>query len=628
MTIVTHSKEKIKVSTALLTVNSAIALLIFASSALAQVSPEDHAKHHPGSATTQMPATQGSPAPGNAKSGGMGGMMDGMGEMMKGMMEGMGAPKQKELYPSLMELPELSEQKRSELESKAHERMQSGSSLFDQGVEELGNATEESNFLGIRDSAAKVREGLAQIESGAATLEALNNSEPPQAIGLKWFKGNLGLSNQNLVHMQTRTLFGLSFFHGFIMLLLIGFAGAMIAMYFFKMKRALALLSRLEANGVTPQTSLVSTAPSPLVSPSPEPASTPNPNLTRPWRGKLKVASIYQETPTVKTFKLVSPDGGDLPFTYLAGQFLTLAVTIDGKPVKRAYTISSHPCDHKALEVTIKREENGLVSRYLHDLIREGDLIEIDAAYGHLTFSGVGGEGIVLIGGGVGITPLMSVLRCLIACGMKNDIHLLYACKSLDDLVFRDELQLLIERNPNFKILVAVDKLQGSFPGAFEGRLTKEKIKGAVPGIAGMRVHLCGPPGMMQAMRTALTELNVPEEQIKTEAFGPAKSTPQKAAAASATVQPTTELKSVVFKKSGKALKIHEKETVLELAETSGIDIPYSCRVGTCGVCKVKLLSGEVSMDVQDALSDVDKKSGLILACQAKAKTNLEIEEP
>ncbi len=596
-------------------------LSLIVSHARAQTSPEDHAKHHPGTAA-QMPAKQGAPAQGVTKSGGM---MDGMGEMMKDMMEKMGVPKQKEFYPSLMELPELSEEKRFEMESKAHERIQSGAVIFDQGDEELGNAIEESNFTAIRESAIKIREGLAQIESGAATLKALQNEEAPQAIGLQWFKTNLGLDNKILTHPQARAIFGLSLFHVFIMFLLFSFSLAMIVMYFYKMRRAVALLSKLEAHGGSPHINVAPTSLNPVASAPPEPASTPNPNLTRPWTGQLKVASIFVETPTVKTFKLVSPEGGDLPFTYLAGQFLTLAVTIDGKPVKRAYSISSHPCDRKALEITIKREENGLVSRYLHDVIRESDLIQLEAAYGHLTFSGVGGEGIILIGGGVGITPLMSVLRCLIACGMKNDIHLFYACKSLDELVFRDELRLLKERNPNFKILVAVDNLQGSFPGAFEGRLTKEKIKETVPNIEAMRVHLCGPPGMMQAMRAALAELNVPDEQIKTEAFGSTKSPLQKGSAKD--VASNNGFKNITFKKAGKTLRIHEGETVLELAETSGIDIPYSCRVGTCGVCKVKLHSGEVSMNVQDGLSEGDKKSGMILACQAKAKTNLEIEE-
>ena len=316
---------------------------------------------------------------------------------------------------------------------------------------------------------------------------------------------------------------------------------------------------------------------------------------------------------------------------------MTLTVVIDGKPIKRAYTIASHPCDKQMLEITIKREDNGLVSKYMHDVVREGDMIDLEAAMGKLTFSGVTGEGIVLIGGGVGITPLMSVLRCLISCGMKNEIHLLYACKSLSEFVYHEELRQLQERNQNLKLLVAVDKLEGTFPGAYEGRLTKEKILEAVPKITAFRIHLCGPPGMMTAVHKILDELKVPKEHVKEEAFGSAKPPAPKAVTKPVASGSKSEaslandglvLKRVLFKKAGKTVQIQEGETVLELSETSGVEIPYQCRVGTCGLCKVKLLSVEVTMEVQDSLTAEDKDGKVILACQDKAQSDLEIEEP
>jgi len=558
----------------------------------------EHEKHHPKQEAPQ------------AQSQGMAGRM---GKMMDDMMKKMGAPPRKEFYPSLMALPELSSEAKSNLQTEAHERMKSGTAIMNRALSALVSAVEDNDLDRMKVATEDVREGLAQFESGVATHEALALGDSPQKIGLSWFKQNLNLRDEEGVGSDHSpwTLRGMSLFHLFIMALLSAFAVAMLAMYFFKMRRATKLLERL-----TSKDALQAVAATAAALP---------PTSKKPWKGKLLVASVYQETPNVKTFRLTMPDRSDLPFTYIAGQFLTLAVTVDGKPLKRAYTIASHPCDKRALEVTIKREENGLVSRYLHDVIHEGDLIEIEAAFGNLTFAGVTGESIVLIGGGVGITPLMSVLRCLIACGMKNEIHLLYACKTLNDFVFRDELKLLQERNSNFKIAVAVEKLEGSFPGAIEGRLTKEKIAATVPQISKSRVHLCGPPGMMEAMKSILRELKVPVEQIKTEAFGPSRAP---ALSPAAEVPKTSvALKQVDFKKAGKTLSIQPNETVLELAESSGIDIPYSCRTGTCGTCKVKLLSGQVTMDCQDSLTEEDKRQKIILACQAKAQSDLEIEE-
>lgn len=563
----------------------------------------EHEKHHPKQGAPQAPAQ---------------GMGAGMGAMMDDMMKKMGAPPRKEFYPSLMTLPKLSDETRSNLQAEAHARMKTGATIMNRALSDLTKAVEDSDLGRMKTATANVREGLEQFESGVATHEALARGDSPQKIGLAWFKQNLGLQEDATAENDQPfgEVLGIGLFHLFVMVVLSAFAVAMLAMYFFKMRRATKLLERLTAKDAAPATAALTSALPPT--------------SKKPWKGKLVVASIYQETPTVKTFRLMMPDRSDLPFTYIAGQFMTLTVVVDGKPIKRAYTIASHPCDKRALEVTIKREENGLVSRYLHDVIHEGDLIDIDAAYGNLTFSGEDGGSIALIGGGVGITPLMSVLRCLIACGMKNEIHLVYACKSLSEFVFRDELNLLRSRNANFKITVAVDKLEGEFPGAFEGRLTKEKISASVPNIATSRVHLCGPPGMMQAVRGILNELRVPEDHIKTEAFGPAKA-PTPAAPVPSPVKeiaPQTSLKQVMFTKSGKTLGIHDNETVLELAESSGIDIPYSCRVGTCGSCKVKLKSGQVSMEVQDSLTNEDKTQNIILACQAKALSDLTVEEP
>lgn len=599
----------------------------------AQDSPEDHEKHHP----PPSASSQDMPAKALPSAGGMGGA-GGMGEMMKGMMEGMGASQKKEFYPSLMSLPTLTEQAHSDLEVKGFERMRSGAAIMNQAIVDLTNAAEADDYARMKEASGNLRDGLGQFESGIAIHDALAEGKSPQDIGLSWFKNNLSLEDGREGKNSHTTFFGLSLFHIFVMVLLSIFSFAMVAMYFFKMKRATKLLSWLE-NGAKPddkaKLDTVPKAASPTAQPPlPIPASSTKTAASTLWKGKLKVATVSEETPTLKTFKLVSPEGGELPFTYLAGQFLTLSVVIDGKPIKRAYTVASHPCDKKMLEITIKREENGLVSRYMHDVLHEGDLIDIEAASGKLTFSGVTGEGIVLIGGGVGITPLMSVLRCLISCGMKNEIHLLYACKSLEEFVYHEELRLLQSRNSNLKLLVAVDKLEGRFPGAYEGRLTKEKILEAVPNIKDFRVHICGPPKMMEAIKAILAEVEVPKDQIKEEAFGsgkpPAPKSPAAAAAPNGSPPAANEgdLKKVTFKKAGKTVSIKDGETVLELSESSGIEIPFQCRVGTCGICKIKLISGNVTMEVQDALTEEDKQEKVILACQAKARSDLEVEEP
>ncbi len=129
------------------------------------------------------------------------------------------------------------------------------------------------------------------------------------------------------------------------------------------------------------------------------------------WSGALELAEIIEVAHNVKTFRLVNPAGGEIPFEFLPGQFLTLAIEPSGVPTKRSYTIASSPTCRDWVEITVKREERGLVSRWLHDAARPGDFLMALAPNGTFTFTGEEEESIVLIGGGVGLTPLMSVTR-------------------------------------------------------------------------------------------------------------------------------------------------------------------------------------------------------------------------
>ena len=130
---------------------------------------------------------------------------------------------------------------------------------------------------------------------------------------------------------------------------------------------------------------------------------------------------------------------------------------------------------------------------------------------------------------------------------------------------------------------------------------------------------------MMDSTKAILTELGVPSDQVKTEAFGTPKPSP---ATAGTTAKPTAPATGplVTFSKNNKSSKIHVDQTILELSEELGIGIEFSCRVGTCGVCKVKMTSGEVDMAIEDALDPDDKTNGIILACQAKPMTEVAVD--
>lgn len=598
-----------------------VVLVAMTSVGLAQ-SPEEHAKHHPKKAGEGEKGKEEKP----------GGMMgEGMAGMMDGMMEKMGAPKPKDLYPSLMNLPDLPQEKRDEIKLLAHQRMKDGAAIMSEAMGKLSLQAPSDDFASMQTSTAQLKEGLAQFESGLAAHRALEEGKAPRNVALHWFKKEMNLLPAGQTS-QTGGVFGLSWSHFTVMLLLIGFFVTMIWMYFFKMRRASELLQSL-SKATSKDLADPPVAPE-RASPEARPALTPAPatavQASAPnagkWRGQLSVSRIFEETPNVKTFRLVSPDGGALPFTYLPGQFLTLSVPEAGKTVKRSYTIASSPTQQHYCEITVKREDQGVASRHLHDEVSEGTLLEVSAPSGKFTFNGEAGDSIVLVGGGVGITPMMSVIRYLTDISWGGQIHLLYCCRTTTDFIFREELENLQRRHSNLQVVATMTRADGTVWMGMKGRFTKEILFESVPDLARKRIHICGPPPMMDAIISMLETLEVPKENIKTEAFGPAKRPAKPPAAEAESDAPKAEVATVTFKQSGKSAPLPADSTVLDVADELDIEIENSCRTGSCGSCKVKLLSGTVTMECEDGLDPGEKDDGIILACQAQSAGDVEVD--
>ncbi len=339
------------------------------------------------------------------------------------------------------------------------------------------------------------------------------------------------------------------------------------------------------------------------------------------WLGRLTLAEVEDVTHNVKTFRFRPGDGGRIPFDYLPGQFLTLQVAPRGIPTKRAYTIASTPTWRDRIEITVKREDHGLVSRWLHDELRLGNEVEIEAPNGTFVFSGEEAKSVVLIGGGVGITPMMSAARYLTETSWSGTVNLILGFRAPRDFIFREELAELEARNTGLNVTVVMSRPgEEPWPRA-AGRIDAALLALAVPDVASRRAHICGPPPMMDAVKAALIGLGVPETQIKTEAFGTVKRDPTAKGAASTEVAG-----KVVFQASDTAAPVLVGATILDAADEAGVYIDNACRSGTCGSCRVRLTSGSVRMAVEDALTEEDKARNYILTCQAQIGSDVTVE--
>ena len=357
---------------------------------------------------------------------------------------------------------------------------------------------------------------------------------------------------------------------------------------------------------------------------SPLPVQQTAPPVAAKWRGQLVIESIVRETPNIKTFRLRSPGGGPLPFTFLPGQFLNVALSIGGARMNRSYSISSSPNQRDSVELSVKREERGAVSRHIVDLWKVGNAVEAGGPVGKFTFNGTETDSVVLISAGVGITPMMCIARYLTEQLWPGDIFFVFTCRNPADYIFEKALAALASHNPKLHVLVTMTKPGPDWKGP-RGRITKELLARSVPDIASRRVHICGPSTMMEATKALLRELGVADERVKAEAFGAVKP-PLADLNVPAKPTPAASGPEVTFSSNNKIAKIRTDQTILELSEELAIGIENSCRVGTCGICKVKMTSGEVEMAVEDSLDADEMANGIILACQAKPKTAVTVE--
>ena len=569
-------------------------------------SPEEHAKHHPAGAAAPSMA----PASGGGMAGGE------MGEMMKEM----GKAPRKAFYPSLMDLPALSPRQRDAVERQAHARMTAGARIMAEALGPMSETAARKDYPALQSATERMRQGLAQFESGLAAHRALADGASPPEVALRWFKTEMNLA-EAAASDTARTWFGIPVFHAISMGLIAAFALVMTMIYFARLRRARALAAELiSERSAVPAPSLVTTTPPPTA-----PRTPPPPSTQGGWSGELRVARIFQETADVKTFRLAPVTGEDLPFSFEPGQFLTVAAAIDGKTVKRSYSIASSPCCRGWCEITVKRAPGGAASAHLHERIAVGDRVSVSGPYGRFTFRGET-PSVVMIAGGVGITPMMSSIRYLTDQSWSGDIHLVYACASLDKVIFRDELDYLSSRHPNLhSVVVLSDEPSPSWTGQ-RGRVGAELLARVVPDLPSRRIHVCGPPPMMDAVKAALATLGVPAEAIRTELF----LAPERPAApptpAESPSAPAGAAAACTFTRSGKKALLTPEKTVLEAAEEIGVAIDYSCRQGFCGVCRTRLVSGQVTMAVEDGLSAQDKAAGYILACQAKSASDIAVE--
>lgn len=571
-------------------------------------SPADHEAHHPDEKT---PVESVGDAEDSAASNPMGDMM-----------QSMHSPPQKDFYPSLLRIDEATEADRARLLSKAARRAESSAVEMRESMAALADALARDDADGMRRSSLELEAAIARFRTGITTQLAMTDTTGARAIALDWFRTEMNLPQTETVDLL---YFGLTPMHLVIMAMLLTLTGFTSVSYIGRMRRASALLVSLrEPNTPTDVDAFKGVLAHPRDAPAEQNPTTPI-SRREHWIGAVKIIGVFDETASVKTFRLALADQSPLPFAYEPGQFCTVTAPAgpEGEDVSRSYTIASSPTDRDAFELTIKREAKGLLSRHMHDTVKVGDTIRIKAPMGRFYFNGEQSDRIALVSGGVGVTPMMSALRYLASHCWTGRIEFLYFAKAEEDIIFREELTQLQARLPNVRVHIWLSEPASDAWSGRVGMINGETVLEATPDISSFRVHICGPQPMMDAAKRSMLEIGVNPSEIKMESFGDAANAPP---TARQDISADGNTYAVAFARTGGSTEISNTETVLEAADVVGATIERSCLSGTCGACIVKLLQGEVTMDVDDALEASEKEEGYILACQARPQTKLTVD--
>jgi ferredoxin-NADP reductase len=328
---------------------------------------------------------------------------------------------------------------------------------------------------------------------------------------------------------------------------------------------------------------------------------------------QVPVLSVHDETPGIRTFRLARPAG----FDFQAGQFLTVRVPADGRTLTRCYSVSSSPEASGYLEISVKRQ--GTVSAMLHATLRPGSLLSVRRPAGRFVYPTADDRPLVLLAGGIGITPLLSMLRHAVWSQPTRRVTLLYSVRSHTELAFAEELRLLARRHLQAHVVVTVTG-DAAVDLYRHGRIDAALLRETVPDLAGSLFFMCGPLQMLDTLRALVQQLGVPPAQIHSEAFAIA------VAGAGADEPGLAAGARIAFSRSRRDIETDGRQSLLELAERAGVDIPSMCRAGECGTCRTRLVSGDTRCAVPGCLNDRERAQGWVLPCVTQPAGDCELE--
>ena len=326
---------------------------------------------------------------------------------------------------------------------------------------------------------------------------------------------------------------------------------------------------------------------------------------------ELRVARVIDETHDARSFELEIPHELRERFAYRAGQYLTFEVPLGADRMVRCYSLASSPDVGDAPRVTVKRVAGGRGSNWFHDAVSAGALLRAMPPLGRFVLHESTAP-LLLFAGGSGITPVLSLIKSTLATTQRR-IRLLYANRDARSVIFRHELDALVEANP--ARLEVVHHLDDAI-----GFVTADEVRAARKGFEDAECYLCGPGPFMALVEATLRSAGVPDPRIRIERFELPAEHAQTGVTAEAPLPAAGLPSEIVVHLDGQTHRVPYTvgQTILAAVRAAGLAPPFACEEAFCGSCAAKRLRGEVALDRNDVFSAQELAAGWILTCHGR----------
>jgi ring-1,2-phenylacetyl-CoA epoxidase subunit PaaE len=321
------------------------------------------------------------------------------------------------------------------------------------------------------------------------------------------------------------------------------------------------------------------------------------------------------------TFAIPSELAGD--YSFAPGQYLTLRTNMDGEEVRRSYSICSGPDDGE-LRIAVKKVDGGAFSSWAADELKTGDELDVMTPTGRFGIAHAPDEARVYVGfaAGSGITPILSIVKGVLAREPHSRFFLFYGNRSAGGMLFREALEELkdrfMQRLSIFHVISGEEQDIPILHGRLDGEKVRVLLRSLVPASSVDHVFICGPIGMSEDIEATCRDIGIAEDRIHVERFVSGlggKPRPKAIVAASA---PAKAMALLVIDGKRREVPVADGESILDAALRAGMDLPFACKGGMCSTCRAKLVEGDAQMEVNYSLEPWELKAGFILTCQAR----------